>query len=144
MPYKHTQIGYGIIFSMLLVAFVAVALKAVILLLIAGIAGVLFSTLSVSVEGECVRLWFGPGFVNMRFPLEDIEFCQVAKSRCWAWGIHGWPRKGWHFNVSGSHSIELKMRNDGKYYIGTDQPEALEKAILEAMHAALHRSLKVE
>ena len=144
MPYKHTQIGYVIIFSMLVAGLVAWSFQAVILVLIAVIVGVLFSTLTVSVEVECVRLWFGPGFIQRRFFLGEIESCQVAKSRWYAWGIHGWPGKGWLFNVSGFRSVELKMRNDGKFFIGTDQPEALEKAIHEAMHSSLRRSLKAE
>ena len=144
MPYKHTQIGYVIILAMLVTVLIAIVLKVMVLLFIAGVVGILFSTLTVSVDGECVRLWFGPGFISMRFALGDIETCQVAKFRCCAWGIHGWPGKGWLLNVSGFHSVELKMRKGEKCYIGTDQPEALEKAIREAMHAALHRFLKVE
>jgi len=142
MPYKHTQVGYVIIISMILAALVVLALEAPIFLLVPGIVSILFSTLTVSVEGEYVKLWFGPGFIHMQFPLSDIESCQVAKSRCWVWGIHGWPGKGWFFNVSGFRFVELKIRGDGKYYIGTDQPEALEKAIQGAMHGVLRRSLK--
>lgn len=142
MPYKHTQIGYVMIISTSLAALVALVFNQIILLLIVGTVGILFSTLTVSVEGEYVRFWFGPGFINMQLSLSDIESCQVAKSRCWSWGIHGWPGKGWVFNVSGFQTVELKMRNDGKYYIGTDEPEALEKAIHEAMRASLHRTLK--
>ena len=144
MPYRHTQVGYVIIVSMLVIAVAALVLKATISLLIAGFVGILFSTLTVSVESDCVRLWFGPGFMNKKFFLGDIESCQVSKFRCRSWGIHGWPGKGWLFNVSGFSSVELKMRNGMKYYIGTDQPEALEKAIQEARHAALNRVLKVE
>lgn len=144
MPYKHTQIGYVIIVSILIGAGVAITLNVPLLLLIIGIFGVLFSTLTVSVEGEDVRLWFGPGFINKQFLLEDIEFCQITKAKCWSWGIHGWPGKAWLYNVSGFRSVELKMKNGMKYYIGTDEPEALEKAIREAIHAEFHRTLKPE
>lgn len=144
MPYKHTQIGYVIIISVALAALLFMVLNQMILLLIVGIFGILFSTLTVSVEGECVRLWFGPGLIHKEFSLPDIESCQVPKSRCWSWGIHGWPGKCWLFNVSGFRSVELKMRNGVKYYIGTDEPEALEKAIQGALHAAFHRSFKAD
>jgi uncharacterized membrane protein len=144
MPYKHTQIGYVVIFAMLAAAIVALAFKATILLLIASAVGILFSTLTVSVESDCVRLWFGPGFIPMRFFLGDIESCQAAKFRCCAWGICGWPGKGWIINVSGFRTVELKMRKGGKYYIGTDQPEALEEAIRKSMHRILLRALKTD
>ena len=144
MPYKHTQVGHVIIFSMLPLAIVAFVFESMSLFWIVSVAGVLFSTLTVSVEIDYVRIWFGPGFIQKRFFLNEIESCQVSKSRCFAWGIHGWPKKGWLFNVSGFRSVELKMRSGMKYFIGTDQPEALEKAILDARHANLLRALKTE
>ena len=144
MPYKHTQIGYVMIVSMLFAAGIATVLHVPILVLMVSIMGILFSTLTISVEGESIRFWFGPGLINKQIPLMDIETCQIAKSRCWSWGIHGWPGKGWLYNVSGFRSVELKMRNGMKYYIGTDEPEALEKAIHEAMHTRFYRTLKPE
>jgi len=144
MPYKHTQVGYFIVMATLIGFLILLVLDALILLPIVIIFGVLFSTLTVTVEIDRVRFWFGPGFIHMQIPLTDIESCQAARSRCQSLGMHGWPGKGWFFNVSGPHSVELKIRSDGKYYIGTDEPEALEKAIRDAIHAELHRALKVD
>ncbi len=144
MPYRHTQVGYVIIFLMLPAAIAAFVFKNMSLSWIVSIAGVLFLTLTVSVEIDCVRIWFGPRFIQKRFFLNEIESCQGSKSRCYSWGIHGWLGKGWLFNVSGFRSVELKMLSGKKYFIGTDQPEALEKAILSAKHANLLRTLKTE
>lgn len=143
MPYKHTQIGYVIILSMTAVAFIAYINQAFSVMWIMILVGVLFATLTVFVNGIFVEIAFGPGLIRKRFLLQDIEVCQAMRQKCWTWGIHGWPHKRWLYNVSGFHSVELKMKNGMKYYIGTDEPELLEKAINESMHQALHRSIKM-
>ncbi len=144
MPYKHTQIGYSVILAMLVFAGVALIFHSLIFLCVSLLGGVLLSTLTVSVESDGVSLWFGPGFLPTKFSLGDIESCQISKSRCWGLGVLGIPGKCRYFHVSGAHSVELKMRQGGKFFIGTDQPEALEKAIHHAIQFSLHRAMKGE
>ncbi len=144
MPYKHTQTGYAVMGAMLAFILIAWIVNSPVFLLVSLVAGILFSTLTVKVEGDGVRLWFGPGFLPVYFSIGDIEACQISRSRCWGLGIIGWPGKCRYFHVSGARSVELKMRTGEKCYVGTDQPEALEKAIREALHAFLHRAIKSE
>lgn len=143
MPYKHTQIGYVIIVCMAVGSVIAYFNHALPVFWIMATAGIFFGTLTVSIGSESVEISFGPGLIRKRFSLADIETCQAMKQRCWSWGIHGWPGRGWLYNVSGFHCVELKMKNGRKYYIGTDEPEVLEKAIHEAMHLSLYRSIKM-
>ena len=129
MNYKHTQIGWVIICSLGIAAIVTFFVNASLLLVgILVILGILFATLTVSVGAQDITIVFGLGLIRKRFELKEIENCQISKSRCCSWGIHGW-RKRWLFNVSGFHSVELKMKNGMTYFIGTDQPAGLEKAI---------------
>lgn len=144
VPYKHIQIGYFLIVIMTAAALIAAVLNSIIFILIAVVGGILFSTLTVFVNGNSIRLWFGPGFLPQRIALSDIVFCEVLKKHWGPLGIWGWPGKFWFFNVSGSRFVELEMRNGVRYYIGTDRPEDLKNAIYTAMHEALHLAIKIE
>ena len=154
MLYKHTQIGFVMIAGLGIAALVSILEGWVLLAMVFGFAGVLFSALTVSMDGESVRLWFGPGFIPKRFVLEDMESCQavdlrVTPQRSWLgprlfWGICACPGKYWIYNVSGFRAVELKMRSGMIYYIGTDQPEALEKVILDGLHTRRHRAFKAD
>ena len=144
MLYKHTQMGYSLMGLMVVAALTAAVFHAVIFILIACVAGILFSTLTVSVNSNGVQLWFGPGFLPQRFALGDIESCEITKRRYGFLGIYGWPGKFWIFNVSGCHSVRLQMRNGMKYFIGTNQPETLVKSIREVMHEAVHLAIKID
>ncbi|MBF0503894.1 MAG: hypothetical protein HQL14_02210 [Candidatus Omnitrophica bacterium] len=129
MIYKHTQIGWVIICSLGAAAMITFFLNVSALSVwILSILAVLFATLTVSVDAENVNIAFGPGIIRKKFRLKSIENCQISKTKCCSWGIHGWGKR-WLFNVSGFDTIELKMKNGMAYYIGTDQPAQLEKAI---------------
>ena len=149
MPYKHTQIGYFLIVVLLAVAIEMFFLGHLLpsaghllpLAILFLVLAVLFSSLTVSVDPHEIKLSFGLGAIRKKIALADIESCQVCPKRCCSWGIHGWPGKSWMYNVSGFRSVELLMKNGIKYYIGTDQPQELEKAILEAMKGGLQKSL---
>lgn len=144
MPYKHRQVGYVIIFTTLGLGILIKISGESNLAYMVWILGLLFSSLKVIVNGEYVHLRFGPGWIQKRILLNEIDRCQITQRKCCSWGIHGWPGKGWLYNVSGFRSVELIMKNGMKYYIGTDQPAELEKAINEGMHRSLHRSIKIE
>lgn len=150
MLYKHTQIGYVILVSMGVAAFVLLtfteAPPAWLLGILCLLTCIFFATLTISVDAEYIRIFFGLGLIRRQFKLEDIETCQVTPHKCWrwGWGIHGWPGKCWIYNVSGFHTVELKMKSGIKYYLGTDEPGKLEKAIQDGMHQSLHRSIKID
>ena len=139
--YQHTQIGYFIIITLVIVSIFIVYLMdvqglnwiAFATLIIFGVCLVLFATLTVVIEGNVLRIRFGPGVIRKTFPLKDIESCRVVKNPWYyGWGIHLTPH-GWLFNVSGSYAVEIKMKTGRKYRIGTDVPNDLEKAILQSI-----------
>jgi hypothetical protein len=90
----------------------------------------LFWSLTVTVTDTVVRVRFGIGLLRFTFPLEAVQSAEPVTNRWWhGWGIHGWPGKGWVYNVSGWDAVELRMR-DGRFNrIGTDEPEKLAAAI---------------
>jgi hypothetical protein len=140
--YKHTQIGYLLLFiysAVLLVigclsivtGFHPIALVALILMLIA--LG-LFATLTVAVDDQMIKIQFGLGVIRKGFLLKDIEAYRVVKNPWYyGWGIRYTPR-GWLFNVSGLSAIELQMKSGKLYRIGTDDAERLAKALDEALN----------
>jgi hypothetical protein len=105
-------------------------------LVIASVVGVvvvlillLFSSLTVSVDGETVEAGFGPGLIRKRFPTARIVQAKPVRNSWWyGWGIRLTPH-GWLYNVSGLDAVELLMGDGRTYRIGTDEPEALAAAI---------------
>jgi hypothetical protein len=92
-----------------------------------------FRSLSVEVNEEAVRLWFGPGVIRKSFPISDIETCRtVRNSPLVGWGIRWFPGC-WVFNIYGLDAVELQMKGGRKYRIGTDQPKELAAAIEAAL-----------
>lgn len=146
--YKHTQIGYlMIVVTLVVLAFFAwiytmalaepvstdsgpnLALSVVMLLIIFIL--VLFTTLTVSIDQNYVRIKFGYGIFQKKFLLQDISSVKVVKNHWYyGWGIKLWlwPTM-WIYNVSGFNAVELIMKNGKIYRIGTDEPVKLESAI---------------
>ena len=139
--YQHTQIGYLIIIALAIGLLFIVSLMAVYgfnwvaftVLIILGVCLALFSTLNVLIEGDILKIRFGPGVIRKKFPLKDTESCQVVKNPWYyGWGIHLTPH-GWLYNVSGSYAVEIRMKTGNKYRIGTDVPNDLEKVIQQSI-----------
>lgn len=139
--YHHTQIGYLtiialaviLLFSALLMAVAGIHWIAIVVLAILAICLVLFATLTVVISEDVLEIRFGPGIIRKKFPLKDIESCQVVKNPWYyGWGIRMTPH-GWLYNVSGSSAVEIKMKTGKKYRIGTDVPNDLEKAIRKSI-----------
>lgn len=97
------------------------------------LGALLFSSLTVHVEEESLRFYFGPGFWERCIPLQDIQSVHVVRNSAWyGWGIRYTPH-GWLYNVSGLQAVELQVRGEGTLRIGTDEPEALKRALERAM-----------
>ncbi len=102
-------------------------------MIIVGFCLVLFATLTVVIEQEVLKVRFGPGIIQKKFMLKDIESCQIVKNHWYyGWGIRLTPH-GWLYNVSGFHAVEIKMKTGKKYRIGTDVPDDLEKTIQQSI-----------
>ena len=142
--YQHTQIGYLVIIALAIGMFFIACLMAVYgfnwialaVLIILGVCLVLFATLTVVIEDDILEIRFGLGIIRKKFPLKDIESCQVVKNHWYyGWGIRLIPH-GWLYNVSGSHAVEIQMKTGKKYRFGTDVPNDLEKAIGQSLGEA--------
>ena len=97
-----------------------------------AVVTVLFSSLTVVVDEEELRFFFGPGFWTPRIPLAAIQQAKVVRtSPLYGWGIR-YPFDGWLYNVSGLQAVELTVKGEGTLRIGTDEPEALVAALAEA------------
>ena len=130
--YKHTQIGWvtGISLGMgvLLCIHIGIQEPNWILFSVLGvlmICLILFSTLTVLADHRSIVVWFGPGVIRKRLSLEEIESSKVVRYH-WlcGWGIRKIP-KGWMFNVSGLHAVELSLKSGKVFRIGTDEPQKL-------------------
>jgi hypothetical protein len=123
-------------FSLFVIEKANVPRSAVDVAMLSGIAVIIlffFSTLTVKVDKEFIRFSFGVGLIRKKIALKDVtSFKAITNKRCWSWGIHGWPGKGWLYNVSGFSSVEITVKSGMKYYIGTDEPDKLCGAIERA------------
>ncbi len=139
--YEHTQVGYLIIAAMAAVmVLIGVVLAnaginwiAIGVLVVIGVALVLFSSLTVIIWEDELEARFGPGPIRKRVKLNEIESCQVVKNHWYyGWGIRLTPH-GVLYNVSGFYAVEIKLRMGKKFRIGTDVPHELEGAIRQAI-----------
>jgi len=135
--YRHTQVGWVIITSLLLAAVVLYPLLSstesaslsVLLLFITLFMMMQFATLTVVLENRRIRFYFGIGLIRKRFDLaEVVDYRQVKNPWHYGWGIHIFPG-GTLYNVSGSAALELTLTNGRRIRIGTDEPEALLRAL---------------
>jgi len=143
MAYKHTQIGYLIIYmSVALTLYFGFILTkvgldsiAVVIMFLIVLLLISFMTLNVVVDENYLKIKFGYGIFRKRFVLKEIISAKAVKNRWYyGWGIRFWfwPRMC-IYNVSGFDAVEIKMKNGKTYRIGTDDPKNLEYAIMQAI-----------
>jgi hypothetical protein len=141
--YRHTQIGWVMLVALippvgligLLLAttqlWAALGLVFVVLLITAA----LFSTLTVEVDGRQLRFHFGPGLIRKHIDLANVRHFAAVRNPWWyGWGIHFTPR-GILYNVSGPGAVELHLKDGKRLRIGTDEPEALCRALEQVLGA---------
>jgi len=152
ISYKHTQIGYVMLVVTLAVlvffAWIQITVRLepssvdsgsnvlvttmmiVILCILAS-----FTTLTVSIDENYLRIKFGYGIFRKKFPLNEIvSFRQVKNHWYYAWGIHLWLWPYiWVYNVSGFDAVELRLKNGKIYRIGTDEPVQLSAKIQQTI-----------
>ncbi|MDP6602464.1 MAG: hypothetical protein QGH76_09240 [Phycisphaerales bacterium] len=89
----------------------------------------LFGSLTVEVDDDELRHWFGPGFWRKAYPLHDIDSAEPVRNHwIYGWGIRLTPG-GWLYNVSGLEAVQVQLRTGRRFRIGTDDPDGLSKAI---------------
>jgi len=146
MRYKHTQIGYLIIF-VLFTATVFVAITGIAVpsdrgvLVIDGtielillICAIVFSKLTIKVGEATLHACFGIGLICKKVPLSEILGCESIRIRWWyGWGIHLTPYD-WLYNVSGLDAVAIMLRDGRKFALGTDDPHGLTSAIRRSIN----------
>lgn len=89
----------------------------------------LFSSLTVTVNDNELRWYFGPGAWSYRTALSDIESARVVRNS-WLNGFGIRMRPGFRlYNVSGLDAVELKLKNGEIRRIGTDDAPVLAAAL---------------
>lgn len=149
--YKHTQIGYIMLFiSLVALVFFAwlqitaraeppsrdsganFAVTSIMVLIVFILAS--FGALTVSVDEQGVAIKFGWGIFRKKFTTSEIASATKVKNHWYyGWGVRlwFWPHM-WIFSVSGFDAVEIQMKDGKIYRIGTDEPEKLEMAIRQA------------
>jgi hypothetical protein len=145
--YEHTQVGFVTIIAVstatvVFLAFLAAGRIAVPLAAIAGacviapISLALFGTLTVSVDEKRIQLRFGVGLIRKSIPISRIaSFTPIHLRWVHGYGIHWLPFRGWLYNVSGFKAVEIVTSNGKHTLIGTDEPDALCRALQQAAAA---------
>ena len=141
--YEHTQPGeyirvmlgscllfFGSIFVLMLALGdkgATIALASIIVML--AVIFILFHSLTVRISPSDISLSFGIGLIRKNFSIADICSVKVVRNRWYnGFGIKK-IRSGWLYNVSGLDAIEIQLKNERKYRIGTDQPKELLVAV---------------
>ena len=114
------------VFLLIIVFYMAIAW---IVILIGLIVAALFWGLTVEVNKDVVRLYFGFGIIHRSILREHIAMVTQVRNRWW-WGFGiRWTPHGWMWNISGLDAVELTYHDGKKFRIGTDEPEALLEAL---------------
>lgn len=141
LRYEHTQRGLVIIGAVsaaivlilaMTVLFGLVWITAIVLcIMIFALA--IASTLTASVSDDVLRIRFGPlPLIRKSWPVAEIaSVTTVTNPWYYGWGIR-WTPSGPLYNVSGSSAVEVTLHSGRKVRIGTDEPEALCRAIEQA------------
>ena len=150
--YEHTQPGtlvravigsIALLLSMILIRALlsgndvnAVATGTAISLAVSVALLVLFHSLTVCVSRHEVSIAFGIGLIRKTIPVADIQAAFVVRTD-WSsgWGIR-LIRSGWLYNISGFDAVEIGLRNDRRFQIGTDQPDELQRALQTAIESS--------
>ena len=141
--YRHTQVGYLMIAALgagvlglsaaLVLGNAPRALLGVVTVL--AVCLFLFPTLTVVVQRDRVRCFFGVGLIRREIPVADISRVTVVRNPwSFGWGLRLIPG-GWLWNVSGLDAVELRLRDGKLFRIGSDEPQALCDAVANAMNA---------
>jgi hypothetical protein len=101
----------------------------VIVVLVMLITTWLFSSLTVIVNNNEVRWYFGPGVWSYRTELADIQSARTVRNSWFnGWGIRMAP--GFRlYNVSGLDAVEMKLKNGEIRRVGTNDPAGLAAAL---------------
>lgn len=90
-----------------------------------------FSSLTITVDDQRLAWRYGPGVLKRSVPLAEVTAVERTQtSFVEGWGIH-LTMRGWLYNVSGRDAVLVTLRPGRTFMLGTDEPEALMRAIRE-------------
>ena len=145
LHYDHTQPGYLLIGAIGATALVLTGTlilfgPELVQLLVLGIMIVvlaIMSRLKVSVSKDMLMIRFGPvELIKKEWPLREIvSVVPVKNPWYYGYGLRYTPH-GPLYNVSGSGAVEILLVSGKTFRIGTDEPEALSAAVMQACSAA--------
>lgn len=140
-PYKHAQFGtafWGLLFVIgLFVAYLTQRSGGqmstfYIMIGFFLVLGLLFGRLTVSVDSDTIEARFGIGLIGKKIDVADVADTRIEQL---AWynglGIR-LTQFGWVYVVSGKQIVVLTFEDGNTFGIGTDEPEALMRAIERA------------
>jgi hypothetical protein len=139
--YDHTQFSvlfttiFGLTLLLVLFLMLVIGFKLISVLLFIFFTACLitFTTLTVQVDSNLVKLYFGIGVPRKALPLEVIRNLRVVRnSPLLGWGIHWFP-SGWIYNVGGFEAVEIELKDGSRLRIGSDEADELAKAIEDSL-----------
>ena len=147
--YEHTQVGKVVVYVILSAA-VFVVVSLVIAWRVSGAMGTMpapaiaailitfaimipvslvFSRLTIRVANGTIHWHFGLGALAHDLPVADVVRSAVVTNPIWSgYGVR-LMRNGWLYNVAGRRAVDLELRNGRHVRLGSDEPEALQRAI---------------
>jgi len=140
-PYQKVQIGYGILFMVLIAETSMIIgclrfgnpMPSIFFSLLLAFLSVCFYSLQVTVDEAWLRLKFGIGLIHKEIGLDQIQACsRVKKFPLSGWGLKRIGRtRGWSYSVSGFEAVELKLKSGQILRIGTHDPDGLLQTLQE-------------
>ena len=144
-PYTHTQRSPLLLLLLVVAATVTLASLALpsartipfgarLTIVAAAVAmvlsGLVFTTLTITVDGDQLSWHFGAGLVRKSVSLSEIVSAEPVRTT-WVdgWGIHLTAR-GWLYNVSGRDAVLVTLREGKRFLLGTDEPAVLAAALI--------------
>jgi hypothetical protein len=89
------------------------------------ISAIVFSKLTIKIDGDTLKACFAMGLICKKVPLAELAPCEPIRIRWWyGWEIHLTPY-GWLHNVSDLDAVAITLRAGRKFALGTDDPQAL-------------------
>jgi hypothetical protein len=141
--YRHTQFGWVTLGATLVILPVVVAgllhsdlTTLMFVVAIIALMATLFGWLTVDIDDRRLLLKMGIGLIRRTIPLNAIRsFAPVTNRWIYGWGVRFTPY-GMLYNVSGLRAVEILFDNGRRVRIGTDEPEALVRALSDATRKA--------
>ena len=149
--YRHTQRSTALLVFLLLSGTIPLAilvfapgpslpaaprLVVMVVMLVLVASAVAFSSLTIEVADGRLTWHFGPGVLRKSVPVATIARAETTRTRVWeGWGIH-LTLRGWLYNVAGRGAVLITRHDGGRFMLGSDEPDALLRAIQAAREPA--------